>query len=867
MSAVMSLWTDVECNGGSAVRGIPLPARASMELALDRKHELRIEAPRNAAWLNAMNVRDVIRVETDYDEVYEWRVAAMTDGMGGPGVVVVLADPPDIELRDAGPTRRVLSGGDTHHNLGGIMLSVAQYIDTYVVDVLQGYGVTWVERGIVDENVKLGLTWDLWTPRQVLQKLADETGLEYDFRRNGATDYRVDMLTEVGSSLGEVLVSDQRNLIQLQRERTREGMYSVVVPVGKKPPKSDEHANIGQATWKVTSVQVDTPTTGQDTIKLEDRDGGDGPLLEDDQHVGRYLFLRDGTTTEILDTTATAGTFVVQTASGTATGDDAMILASATGTLLTELRSPSATASFGRVVNMAEYPSRGERNWCLNPVFGDWSNTPTGTYARADGNHTATATAINLKGLPAAYSFADGDQLFFNPQEVGARRVDGNQTTASDGTIALNLAGGGVPTSQNDDVITIHKTEYPDGWSAYQTSAGRTTVAYLRDPDEQTTLSGTVDGAQQDHVVDVRGLTASAHIYPGDTLVQNPTGSPFYMDVRTPTKVNATGGATIHFYTSVSIGRAFASGSAVEVRRPSFTARTFSNVLRLEGDPFIQGPDTVVKYINGLDTLWVACGLTYYSAKGTTLSGNGPQLTLRDVASASDLASVQMQDQGLAANTDVNFKLQTSYTLSSDEQVAVRIEGIDSTTDDPKEAIYVRWASLHLGGDPEVPPVWGSHGTQLFQNGNRLLGQVRTWQTTYAATIRELIELWGVNPAETPIQLGGTLRIKSPTLSIDQRVRVVEVTYDLINPEDTQVVLDTRRSELTRAIARAKPRPLYAEVNVNVETTATGGSEVKQVVVTSEEPPTQEGSSRSIADPDDFVGIVAPQTVTEFDIA
>lgn len=860
-AAILSLWDDVECAGGSAQRGIPTPIEGTMTRRLDQSHELQIRVPRQAAWLSDATVRDVIRVETVWGGIFEWRIASVEDSVGDDNAVTVKGDPIHVDMTDVGFIKFEQIGGITEYNLGGVDEFVKVYIDTYVLPTLSDAGISWITRGTVDLNNQYSISWERWTPQRLMRRLQEETGLEYQLRRHGATDYKIDLVTEIGASLDTVLVSDQRNLRALIRERQREGLYTVIQPMGLKPASAEERAGIGFARWEVTGVS-------SNVLTLADRNGGAGPLIEDDQFVGKYVLKTDGTLTEITDSDFSAMTVTVSDASGISVGDDVEIRKDSSGTLLTELESPSGASAIGRVVGTYESGDRGEANYIPNPFATDWASKPDAIWGQVDGAHSSGSTSVALKNLPASYDLKNGDPLAI-PNETHQNHIDADATTDGSGNVTVTLSGGS-PTLAGDEYVAIHQIvgDEPDGWTFNQIGGDVNHAFGYYDPDETTDLTGKVDGAVSSDVrIDLDGLTSGDEIHYGDWLLSS-TDALLGVVLNEET-VDGTGAATVVIDRAVAVS----DNDDITVARPgAFANRTFTNLAMLPpadvvGPVQLETPSITVKQVEGIDTIWVSAGLTVAAAEAITVdttSSNytGPELILRDTSGGTDLTSVKWDGGDLAAQSEHNVILRASYSMTGDATVAARINGLESATNiaatPPASApTFVRWVMVHVGVEGSAPPVWGSHATQLWQDGNRRLDERKGWPTTYEVSAREMTELWDVDPAEEAMQLGGSIRLFSPEIDLDQTIRIKEITYDLTDAQNTQIVLDTARSRLSTQVRQAKPVSLF----VDVDTTVTADDEVQQTVTTSEDPPTKEGTRRTIGDPDTTEGDNPPALV------
>jgi hypothetical protein len=888
MSANLSIWDEVECNSGVVLARIPPIVAASQRLALDEQYELTLIAPRGDAWLSNVLIRRVIRAETDFGETFEWRVSEAQDGRAnGQPVVEIIAEPISVELRDAGFIKDEVSGGITYMNLGGVNMTTAQYIDTFVLPTLTDAGISWIARGTIDSTERFDMSWDRATPLELIDGLATRLGHEWQLRRNGTTNYLVDIVAQINSSASSVLVAERRNILRIQRERRREGAATVIVPAGVKPDGSQELAGIGQAAWHVTNIATGTPTAGVDTLTLADRGGGDGPIAVDDQFNDNWLLAADGTLHQITDCTATDDTVVISsTATVFATGHDVEIRKDSAGTYLVELPSATGTSAIGRIVGTFEIANqRGERNWARNPWVSSWNSIAGSVAGRVDGAHAPNATAVAVRALPPGLVFASGDFIYWIAEPVGGSdKITAGATVGATGGVSLVLTGNPAIADDDELLLSYHQDREPNEWT------DETVTVYLGTASDsrffgrrkveitstQSLIGKAIGNLTSSYILDLDGIAAGEEIQIGDKS----TCTLGVGNVITSNWVSTGTGARVSFTVDNKIT---CSGlSQFTITRPAVMGNRRSNLLSLprprkDGQAVVlQTPAITLKKPAEISTVWFSAGITIHGVRAHELRTapapgqiGTPCIQLVDVAATTVLASSSVGDLSVASGTSEDVVLRSSYTATGDKELAIRVLGVRNETpagaNDPRPGIdpvnYMRWAQIHIGTDGEVAPIEGSHANKLWQEGNNELLNRHSWLTTYEVGLRELIELWDESPAEPNLTLGGTIRLKVPDMDIDTNVRVVGVNYDLVNPENTRITLDTRRERITRTAARERPKPAFVQVTVEqVQTTSTKLTTSK-VSETSTQPQTITGSRRSVSDGNETTGVVPPETV------
>lgn len=850
MSALVELWSDVQANSGTRTAMVKdLLQGCLATFTLDQRHELTVTVPRDAAWLTSAAPRKVLKTTLDNGDVYEWRIATVVDGRGhdGGAATIVTAFPIHLDLADVGPMKSTTSGASTFFNLGGVGATPEEFIDTFVTSASL---FAWIAKGTINSTTRRDVSWDRWSRLQLLFELGARTGLEFQLRRNGTTQYLIDLVTAIGSAASTLLVSEGRNLLAVTRTRSREDLATVVIPVGTQPNGGSERAGIAFAEWQIGAFVSGTTWT------LIDRAGGDGPSKFNDQLNNLYLLKTDASLVEITDSeyvSATTTRVTLTSNTGIAAGNLVELRADSSGTLITELSSPTGLASYGRITATHEVPeARGERNYIANPLLATWplapAEIPHSGYGEANGS-TGGGTTLALKNvvIGGVAEFAVGDVVY--PLQVGG--------TPSRITAAATVSGGNVtltvdasPAMTDGQVVALYKvagtSAPPDGWSSPLTAT--VPAVYQYHPTSGAGLSGLVNGVGQTNVYKVicDGFTASSAVYAGDTFG---VGGSSYM-VIAESSADGSGNITIYLNASVTVS----DNAAVTITRPTFAApqkygKAAALLRRSNGasatTSVLQTPAYTVRYISDVATLWATAGMTLRSIAGHTLTAAGnpkpPKIQMWDTVGAAELATVRYDDVTLAALGEVDFALRTSYTMTANKTVAIRVHGVESNannnTGDP--VTYVRWVMLHLGPDSSPPVKWGSHATDLWQIGNLKLEDAHTWPTQYEVSARQLRERWTLTPPEPYLQLGQNVRLVVPEMSLDTTVRVVQVIEDLCEPENTRFILSTRLVSWAQRMVARKPDPLFGDLR--------SGTDTKTLVINTS-PPLVPGARRFVSD-------------------
>lgn len=834
-------------NGGTVVTGGGdfRVVSGSIPFRLDRRNQLNIKVPRDSAWLaSASPKQHVIRVDqVEHGIVSEWVLTVTHQEKGSP-LVDVYGEPLETILRDVGPMRDSVSGGGSYYSLGGVELTIQEYLDTYVLPFLASLGLTWITAGTIEDASTHTVTWDRWSPLRLLNELESRTRFEFQLRRTG----EIDFLERIGSTAPVPVIATGKNLTALAKTTDPSGFATVVQAFGGIPEGSTERATMGLAQWIVSNKSGSTFT-------LSALNGGPGPWAIDDQGNSLYIRTAAGDITAITDS-ATSGSTTVADASGISDGDYVMIVADASGSLVEELEDPSGTA---RVVGTyANDDLRGEANFLANPWVQDWPTKPSGVYARVSGDHVATSTSLTLKDIvPSNQAFAAGDfvSVLF-PLGHPVCRVT-SSATASGGSVTLSITPAvwaGTSTNNNfflynNSPVVVHTGlagGAPDQWTDVQ--LGTTSAAVFQHRTTTLTdLTGTISALDDFSVplpptnvsstaavrVTVSGLGAGAIIQTGDALWFEDTQSQPYRFIIAPTTADGSGVATV----TINQNRpAAAVGDTVRIVRPAFPddlfrtpssesicflahRKNFASDTELAGCVF-DLPTVTLPYIPTAPNVWLKGGFTVRGEGGINNAGAVRPCRLQLLSQAGAVlaevvppafgftdASGSGPMFGNPRDHDAQVELSVGVALTAPLTVTPRVIGCyradTSNINAGHPFTFVRWLMLQVGSDDQAaPPIIGSHATRLWQAANDRLLLHRQLPEEIKVTSRELVEHFGLTPAEAKLQLGGTVRLMDPEIGTDDEYRVVEVIYDAVDASNTSFVLTTRLREAMAAIER-----------------------------------------------------------------
>lgn len=751
--ARIELWTDVECNSGTRQSWIE-PIVGTQEMALDNTDVLRLAIPDDGDVWDAVTdlaLLKVIRVTTHpgsgSETVYEWRIQSIKDGEGRrQRMIHVEADPLLYDLRN-GMVRTDTTGGRPTFNQAVTGLTPEEYIDTYVLPALTDVGIDWVSRGTVTITTNPGETYDInltrYTALELLQEIAEKTDTELRLRRNGSTDYKIDLLEQTGSGSATPRVQFGRNLIEIARERNMTGYATRIYAMGKRPSNASENSTIGFAAWDVTGT-----ATGN-VVTLAAPATGPGPIAFDDQLNGKYLYTPTGTLIQVSDSTASSDTVTLATSHSLVTGDRVTFFNDASGSLLTVLTNPAAEATkpIKTLTRVYSEHHREERNWVPNPQMENWAtgNTPDGWASSVSGSWSystivpkiahrlMTATAGTVTGLTVA------------PQ------------TSTGGVVSIAGFATG-HTIRAGDVVSITRGATVKYYAMTTAVANASGIAAPKVYKEGTDVlySETSTGTATHVIPGLTGATAGSSNAICLTITNNPSPD--------------TDGAWIS--------------------TPAITL------------PYVS-TDTVVRAAIGY-SLYTYNGCTINS--GPTTGETGPPVAYLQHATSGATYASGLGATGTYATGLHHEVLRTgSYTMTANTRMVLKVrgpykEGSGGLLWDP--VTFIRWAQISITPDSAVPFVDGSHGTALWQYANSILTTAQLPQYI-TCKIRDLSDVDGYTLSEEDITLGGNIRVVSDKLGLDTDVRVVSVIMDLVDPTNMQVVLDTLRGRVTTRLKGA----------------------------------------------------------------
>jgi hypothetical protein len=246
----LEVWTDLACNGGTRTGRLPLGTLLSCVATwtTDNRDTLTFAIPFAAPDAGEVSRGRVVRVCTDDVAVFdEWRVLDIADDAQA-RVRSVKCDSVLQDLARAVYTAYDGTGQPTHE-FSAIGVDVEGIIDGPVTDALADAGISYIAKGTVTPTGTFDVDGEYYTARSLLGQAVSAVGAEVRARRNGTTNYLLDVDTDIGSTADMVYARTARNLLATQRQRQGSLGGTRVVPRG-----ADDSTcrGVGYAYWEVT---------------------------------------------------------------------------------------------------------------------------------------------------------------------------------------------------------------------------------------------------------------------------------------------------------------------------------------------------------------------------------------------------------------------------------------------------------------------------------------------------------------------------------------------------------------------------------------------------------------------------------------
>jgi hypothetical protein len=359
------LWSNLQCAGGTRLDAIPDLQECSTFESVELDLRLILTVALNNRVAGSLTEGRVIRLVQSDGAFDEWRIAEVnpkTDGLS----VSVTALSPLLDLAVSGLVTQTGGDGTVSYDVEVAGNTVSQYLTSWILPV----SPAWVVAGTIHPTGRFDQSFKGLNPLAALRQLAQATGCELGLRRNGTTSYYLDIVTQVGASAPVADLRDEKNLLQLDQQRSMVQQYNVVVPLGA-DDGSGARTTMSRSQWLIAGV-------AGTTITLADPANGAPPLAFNNQLNGKYLRNSAGALTQVTASDATLQQVVVVSATGLSVGGLVEFRDNGSGKDLTELTAPADVTTYGRRVlplDVNDIPA--VLNLVPNPVNRTWTGGST----------------------------------------------------------------------------------------------------------------------------------------------------------------------------------------------------------------------------------------------------------------------------------------------------------------------------------------------------------------------------------------------------------------------------------------------------------------------------------------------------------
>lgn len=824
----LSLWTAEKCAGGKRIADVrPVDIESGWaEFALDNSDAAEIAFASDAWWIAHIRRNRVFRFDSATGQTSEWRIRrdARGFGAGQRPVVRVRCAPVHDVMRVVGPVYHRTTGGLTRYALGAVSNTVHQVIDTWILQTLAGYGVSWISRGVVESLRLFGLAWDRFTPVELTQAIADLVSHEWRLRRDGEAGYELDVVETIGVDLPEVDLSPGRNLLSLLMTRGDGRYANVIIPKGMTRGGDGERFGLEEATWVVLDVSGDVLILGA-------RNGGAGPVQVSGQVSGLYLEAMDGTRVEIVASDIDQ-TVEVTDGSAFAVDDDVVIVRDAAGTRLVEIPNPAAVTESRREAVTVNYDQfRGERNYVRNPFFTDLSMAagvkPGGLYTLEPYEHSAAQTATSTPSVgafPAGWEIKDGDFLEFRTVEstspLGLIRWGPwgqKQEVQADAT----ANGSGIASVTLDAPVTLTKlfrarqyiqdsdiaANYPLHWISDDLLArvrpvNGLSMAGAMVGNYTSSLSLTADGLTPNAPFTIDGLTPGTPLYPCD-LVHRANWRGLVAEYA---EADENGEVTVSLTRIAGTAISGSNNDAVTIFRPEIVGRTGSWCVGVVyQDPITQ--QVIVAHYQGMPPVVFSAQFTVWNSSlgniSLSASFGRPTLSVYDAAGANVIETVTYPGSDTIpalGSLTVTLSVVIEPTATTEYQLRL-VAGQRSSLS--QYLTIVAWSTAYATYEEvALPPVVGSFGTEIYQAGAAEMLTLSEEPVSYQTTMVDLAAVDGYVAAHEGLHLGTRFRFRVPDLNISAKLRLLRYRLNVKDPTDVAVTLGTIPSKASTRTRR-----------------------------------------------------------------
>jgi hypothetical protein len=347
----LSVWTDIEANSGTLLNVFhPLELLACSDtVGLDNEEKLTATVKRSAAAWSDVVIGRVIRAEMETGEFDEWRIVSKesASATASEGTIECEGIIYDL-LRRSGIVEITESDGFTDHDIHISNLTPSQWFD--LVEASPNFPA-YITKGTVEPMTRVTVPIDGDRPLRVFREMRDaldqlgEQKPNLRMRRNVLVDYKLDVMSELGSTAELAFIGSAKNLQSIRHRESGLNLATQAYVFGGGP----EGSRLGMQGHQFT-IAAQTATT----VDLGHPDGSSRDIIKiDDLLNGFYLENIDDSSTNaaITDTAAANDRLTFSAVPGTwSVGDRVVVRRNAALDGLNYLTHPVNAATHGNVV-------------------------------------------------------------------------------------------------------------------------------------------------------------------------------------------------------------------------------------------------------------------------------------------------------------------------------------------------------------------------------------------------------------------------------------------------------------------------------------------------------------------------------------
>lgn len=838
----LEIWTDYQAAGGTAVIDVPDPLslRANFNIEHPDQEGLSFSLATTSRVRTSVTSRRVARVVFTDGTFDEWKILKDSNSpLRRPGLFDVTASPPIFALVECGIYYTTGATGVRYFSYSADDVTPSAALTAFV------FGTpdcpTWIALGTVTPTVKISISGEFATPLAIAIQIRDAVrakgiACELRLRRNGTTQYLLDLVTSVGSSAAVPEIRAAKQLIDYAYQHDTTKQATRIIPRGPVDAFGYD-ATLARARFTVTAVNGGTLR-----LTLADEAGGAGPIAYNDQYVGWYLFReKTGRTFQIVHSyaatqeieLASVSNFAAHSATApewvsfrlTEALNGTRIAGTIAGTWKLYWFAISAinagTKTFTLSDDWTTRPSADEI--ITNDEWVDWKAIRAVPVGVSPTGFNPTPGFVGP--LSSVASIAVGDIIIERDTGVGPPYTTRNPPLVVDAI------------DSGTKVLTVHTlipgasvTQYYGGasqsWDVYRINATHHLITDSDATAETIQVDAVGTAAVGDIILEIYQPCQGTFPY----YVESPTdlasyGKKIAVLARPETgEVNLVPNPCMRTWTTPSNPpdgwtRTVGSGSPTHSQELTITRQGGASWLVEIAD---SGKSTTIKspaaYPNPIsEANAVSVRVKLYFPSTSLTGGSYCTITARKVDRAGNTLTspwttyaitlvpksygapgagqVTIERDAWVTAAIENLSLSTFTT----EGILVEITGL-GTVDVYIDAVQITQTATAPRDEPELA-IEFSEGTKLLQVANL---ELAAWASPPVFFSMSAADLEAIDPtlfSEDKITLGGTLRAVDPDASVDVSLRVMEFSPDYLNPANGTFSLATLPSLLSSLLA------------------------------------------------------------------